>query len=427
MSFVKLSHPTKIVKATIELPLSKSISNRVLILQSLFQKINDVKYSDADDTLIMQKALKQKSGILYLKNAGTCMRFLAAYFASANCEVELHGEERMQQRPIKILVDALKNLGADVSYLKEEGFPPIKIKGKQLEGGKIIMDASVSSQYISALMLVAPTFTNGLEIELIGEINSKSYIEMTKNLMQDLGFDCSFIQNKIKIHHQPINYSTNQTPSYMIEPDWSSASYWYEIVALCNDAKILLKNLSIKSLQGDSVISEHMKNFGVETIETDEGILLKNINYKGVKTQSNHSSNHQIIKLINLINSPDLAPTLAVTASAKNIELNLTGLKNLKIKESNRLFSIQNELNKCGFNIEINDDSLKINSTANSRLQTSNLKFQTHNDHRIAMSFAALALLFDKIEIENPEVVEKSYPHFWDDLKLAGFVLQFNN
>ncbi|MEI6594284.1 MAG: 3-phosphoshikimate 1-carboxyvinyltransferase [Bacteroidota bacterium] len=427
MRTVRVTHPTKKVAATIQLPSSKSISNRVLILQAISgNNIALENISTADDTLIMQSALFQKTGIIDVKNAGTCMRFLTAYFASINCEVELQCDERMKLRPIKILVNALRDLGADISYLQEEGFPPLKIKGKQLDGGNIKMNASVSSQFISALMLVAPIFKNGLEIELTEEISSRSYIEMTANLINRFGFDCSFIKNKITIQHQPINQSTKQPITFSIEQDWSSAAFWYEIVALSEDAEILLKDLSLKSLQGDCIISEYMKVFGVETIETDEGIVLKKFNH-GDTEQQRHKSTHQPInQSTNLSNTLDLAPTLTVTAAAKNIETELSGLKNLKIKESNRLQSLETELKKCNFNIVAKDDSLIIHSTSNTKLQTSNSKLQTYNDHRLAMSFAPLALLFDDVMIENPDVVEKSYPHFWEDLKLAGFELEFN-
>jgi 3-phosphoshikimate 1-carboxyvinyltransferase len=417
MRTVRVTHPTKKVAATIQLPSSKSISNRVLILQAISgNNIALENISTADDTLIMQSALFQKTGIIDVKNAGTCMRFLTAYFASINCEVEMQCDERMKLRPIKILVDALRDLGADISYLQEEGFPPLKIKGKQLDGGNIKMNASVSSQFISALMLVAPIFKNGLEIELTEEISSKSYIEMTANLMTSLGFDCTFINNKITINNQAYKQSNNQNLTYQIEQDWSSAAFWYEIVALSEDAEILLKDLSLKSLQGDCIISEYMKVFGVETIETDEGVLLRKIK----------SSNHQIIKSFNLLNTLDLAPTIAVTAAAKNIETELSGLKNLKIKESDRLKSLETELKKCNFNIVAKDDSLYIKQNAINYQPSTISLFQTYNDHRLAMSLAPLALLFDDVMIENPDVVEKSYPHFWEDLKLAGFELEFN-
>ena len=448
MRTVRVSHPTKKIKAIIDLPASKSISNRALILQAISEnKIELENISTADDTLIMLNSLLQKSGTVNVKNAGTCMRFLTGYFASTNCEIELQCDDRMKLRPIKILVDALRNLGADISYLNEEGFPPLRIKGKQLDGGKIKMDASVSSQFISALMLIAPTFKKGLEIDLIGEISSHSYIKMTEKLMKNFGFDCSFIENKITVKNQPINQSTIQPITYSIEQDWSSASYWYEIVALCDDAEILLKNLSLKSLQGDSIVCEYVKYLGVESIETDEGICLRKFNRKDAKTQTDNlfvssssslnddvgqdvedqSTNQLINQSTNLSNTPDLAPAIAVIASATNAEVKLSGLKNLKIKESDRLQALETELKKCGFSVNAKDDSLFIHPISNFQLPTSNIRFETHNDHRLAMAFAPLAILFDKVIIENPDVVEKSYPTFWSDLKLSGFELEFNN
>jgi len=418
MKTVHITHPTKKVNVTIQLPSSKSISNRVLIIQALYKNIELKNLSTADDTIIMQNALPQKKGKINVKNAGTCMRFLTAYFASTNCEIELHGDERMKQRPIKILVDALKELGADITYINEEGFPPLKIKGKQLDGGKIKLNASVSSQFITALMLVAPTFHHGLEIELTDEISSKSYIEMTSKLMIHFGFECSFINNKILIPNTQINKSTNRQYLYQIEADWSSASYWYEIAALCSDAEILLKNLSLKSLQGDCMISEYMKYFGVKTIENDDGVLLKKV--KKTETQSNSSLNQSI----NLLSTPDLAPTLVVTSAVKNIPIEIFGLKNLKIKESDRLSALEIELKKCGFNIEANNDSLIIKQNLINHQLSAIKKIQTYNDHRIAMSLAPLALIFDEVIIENPDTIEKSYPNFWNDLKSARFVLK---
>ena len=435
MKTVRITHPTKKIKAQIELPASKSISNRALIIQALSsEKITLNNLSTADDTKLMQYALNADSSTIDIKNAGTCMRFLTAYFASTNCEVELRCDERMEDRPIKILVDALRELGAEISYLKKDGFPPLKIKGKQLEGGKIKLNASISSQYISALMLAAPIFKNGLEIELTGEVSSKSYIEMTVDLMNYFGFNCSFIENKIIIKNQPIIKSSN----YKIEQDWSAASYWYEIVSLSDEAEILLKGLSLKTLQGDSIISEYMKKFGVDTLEKDEGILLKKFNHREIETQNENvfvssslslrtESRNENKSSTNLSNTLDLTPTLAVTAAAKNVLTQLSGLKNLKIKESDRLQSLKVELTKCGFDIEANDDSLHIkHHTINIQSSTIN-RFQTYNDHRMAMAFAPLALIFDEVLIENPDVVEKSYPHFWSDLALAGFELVFNS
>ncbi len=411
MSSLRVTHPSKKVHASINLPSSKSISNRALILQSLFENYVELhNLSTADDTAIMQNALVNKSNIINVKNAGTCMRFLTAYFACKKGEVELHGEERMYQRPIKILVEALQQLGADISYLGEEGFPPLKINGKQLDGGKITVDASMSSQYITSLMLVAPTFKNGLTIHLAGENNSYSYINMTAELMKLFGFEIMFNNQTI---HIPQHFATSRPYpfKYAIETDWSAASYWYEIAALSDECEILLNGLSLKSLQGDAIIAEYIKAFDVETIVTEKGIVLQ-------------KNNHQIIELSNqlhLSNTPDLAPTLAVIAAAKNIDMKLLGLQNLNIKESDRLTALETELKKCGFTISIAENNSSLLTHQHSPIIAHSSLIKTYNDHRMAMAFAPLCLLFDDIEIENPEVVKKSYPRFWDDLKLAGF------
>jgi len=435
MKNYSVSHLTKKIQADISLPSSKSISNRALILNHFYELNIDLQnLSEADDTAIMLNALKQNAGIINLKNAGTCMRFLTAYFAcKENCEVELHGDERMQKRPIKILVEALKELGADITYLNEEGFPPLKIKGKKLSGGNISINADISSQFISALMLVAPSFESGLNIKLNGEIFSHSYIEMTAKLMIKFGFDVSFNGSELAIikssnhqiihslthsltHSLPHSFTHSLPHSFTVEPDWSAASYWYEIAALSNSCNILLKGLHMESLQGDEIISDLMSDFGVETIHHDEGILLQK-NHQIIKTTitSSEVDKHQI----NLASTPDLLPALAVTAAVKNSSAKFTGLKNLRIKESDRLNALETELKKCGFDVAIQNDTLKINTVFNFQLSTFN--FNTYNDHRMAMAFAPLALIFDKVEIENADVVEKSYPQFWNDLKKAGF------
>ena len=429
MKNYSVSHITKNIQADISLPSSKSISNRALILNHFYELNIDLQnLSEADDTAIMLNALKQNAGIINLKNAGTCMRFLTAYFAcKENCEVELHGDERMQKRPIKILVDALKELGADITYLNEEGFPPLKIKGKKLSGGTISINADISSQFISALMLVAPSFESGLNIKLNGEIFSHSYIEMTAKLMIKFGFDVSFNGSELAIikssNHQIIHSLTHSlTHSFTVEPDWSAASYWYEIAALSNSCNILLKGLHTESLQGDEIISDLMNDFGVETIHHDEGILLQK-NHQIIKTNvtSSDLEKHQI----NLASTPDLLPALAVTAAVKNSSAKFTGLKNLRIKESDRLNALETELKKCGFDVMIEKDTLKINPVFN--FQFSSFNFNTYNDHRMAMAFAPLALIFDKVEVENADVVEKSYPQFWNDLKQAGFEISLAN
>jgi 3-phosphoshikimate 1-carboxyvinyltransferase len=416
MTSACVAHRTKAVHTTVTLPASKSISNRVLILEQLSPgSIILDNLSRADDTLIMREALRQTTGVINVKNAGTCMRFLAAFFAGReNCMIELHGDERMVKRPLKPLIDALIQLGADIAYLKEEGFPPLRINGKRLAGGKVTIDASLSSQYITALMLIAPSFSSGLTLELSGEISSRSYIMMTVRLMQQLGFTVSVQADMIYV--APL---TARLPEvhYTVEPDWSAASYWYEIAALSKDANILLRNLQETSLQGDAVIATYMRMFGVCTTYTEEGAALSKYN-SDVKAAGEEQ--------IQLSSTPDLAPALAVTAAATHTPLTLTGLHNLPIKESDRLAALERELKAFGFCVEAGKDFLAIYPTPGMLNKNRHSAVSTYNDHRIAMAFAPLALLFDTVEIEAPDVVEKSYPQFWEDLSQAGFELTEN-
>lgn len=434
MKVITLSHPTKKIKGTIVLPASKSISNRVLILKHVLGSTTELQnISEADDTVLMQMALAKGNGTIHLKNAGTCMRFLTAYFAATeNSEVTLLCDERMEKRPIDELVTALQQLGAEITYLNKQGYPPLQIKGKQLNGGHVSISAQASSQYVSALMMIAPLCKTDLTIELTGEITSAPYIDMTVKLMQEFGINIVQENSKFEIRNSktPVRLSSskpfpedivsrdasmNSAGQYTIEGDWSAASYWYEMVALSDDAEVFLPNLSLNSLQGDSLIAEYMKQFGVETIIVDNGILLKNNGKR--KTENGKQKTD-----LDLTDTPDLAPTLAVTAAAKNTQLTLTGLQNLIIKESNRLQALETELSKLGVDIISTEDSLSINlQTSNIKPQTSNIA--TYGDHRMAMAFAPLALLFETITIEHPEVVEKSYPHFWDDLTRMGFIL----
>ena len=421
MKTVRLSHPTKILNGTINLPASKSMSNRALILQHVIGSTIELQnLSTADDTLIMQQALQQGSGIIYVKNAGTCMRFLTAYFAAKqNCDVQLLCDERMEKRPIAALVNALTQLGANITYLKEEGFPPLNIKGKQLNGGNIKISATTSSQFVSSLMMIAPLCKTDLTIELVEGITSQPYIDMTGEMMQNFGIDIvkqnSNFEFRKKIQPQKSKISILNS-QFVIESDWSAASYWYEMVALSKDAEITLPHLSLKSLQGDCVIAEHMKKFGVETIEIENGIILK----KYIKCAVNSQPNE-----INLVHHPDLAPTLAAVITSSNSQTNLIGLQNLAIKESNRLQAITTELTKLGLDITSTENALLINFNPSiSTIQHQPPHIATYSDHRMAMAFAPLALVYDEIVIENPDVVEKSYPHFWDDLKTVGFKVE---
>jgi 3-phosphoshikimate 1-carboxyvinyltransferase len=415
MKVIALSHPTSTLNASIHLPASKSISNRALILNAVTGNttlINNL--SEADDTVLMQSVLLSNETTFNLKNAGTCMRFLTAYFAAnPGKEVTLLCDERMEQRPIHSLVEALRQLGADITYLNKKGFPPLAIKGKQLSGGIIRLNASESSQFTSALMMIAPLLSEPLTLQLQGDISSEPYLKMTAAVMRLFGLETTIDLPYIHLTSQISNLESQ----ILIEPDWSSASYWYEIVALSKDARIDLPGLSIRSLQGDAIIAQHMIGFGVETIETDLGITLK-------KTSPLKQQN----LILDLTHCPDLAPALAVTAAACNRNTTLTGLKNLAIKESNRLLALHTELTKLGFDITITDDELCVKERPQSAVSGSQLsipksQISTHGDHRLAMAFAPLALVFPSISVEQPEVVEKSYPHFWEDLKTVGFTI----
>lgn len=438
MKAVRVISPKQPIKCSIDLPASKSIANRALILQAILPNISLKNISEADDTLLMQSALNSDASEIHLKNAGTCMRFLTAYFASIEGrKVRLTCDERMKERPIKTLVDALRELGADITYIEKEGYPPLAIQGKKLLGKSIKMHANESSQFISALMLIGPSIDNGLEIILEGDISSLDYIEMTAKLMREFGLDVHFENNKITIRHS--NPSNTKSLEYSIEADWSSAAFWYQMAAMSEDSQITINGLSLESLQGDKIIATLLSN-QVETKTISSDIVIHSINSK-INNQKT---------TINLKNQPDLAPALTVCLAAVGIEAKIEGLENLKIKESNRLQALHDELNRLGFAINIDGDSLEIKKSGNTipstplrvtesvnqqpnnsttklshNQQIKNLKIKTYKDHRMAMAFAPLALVFGEVIIENPDVVEKSYPHYWDDLKKAGFGLEF--
>ncbi len=394
---ILVSHSSKKINVSINLTTSKSESNRVLIIQKILNnsfKINNL--STSNDTKILIELLKSKRSVLDVGDAGTTMRFLTAFFASQQREVIITGSERMQQRPIKILVEALNQLGSAISYLKKNGFPPIKInKSEKLIGGEIELDGSVSSQYISALLLVAPTFKNGLTINFIGKIVSKPYIKMTINIMHYFGADVTWQGNKISVKntvYQPKNFS--------IEADWSAAAYWYSIAALSENASIEIIGLKENGLQGDSYVVELYKFFGVETTFTENGIRITKTN----------KIDKKYIPEVNFEDFPDLAQTFAVTAAALNFSVKLTGLSTLRIKETDRVYALQKELINCGFKVAIKNDDLII-SPSKDKVLVENKIINTHNDHRMAMAFAPLALFFP-ITINDEEVVEKIISKF---------------
>ena len=384
---------------------SKSETNRLLLLKALYPNIVIENASNSDDSEVMNSALTSNNQTIDVHHAGTAMRFLTAYFASQESKsVLLTGSSRMKERPIKILVVALKQLGAEIEYHENDGFPPIKITGQKLNSSRVSLPANVSSQYISALLLIAPSLQNGLELELIGEITSASYINMTLKLLQEIGVNTSFVGNLIIVKPK----SQDPTPkTIIVESDWSSASYFYSIIALSKEGtKIELSSFKENSLQGDAVLATIYEQMGVETHFEDGKI----------KLIKNAKPINQNLKL-DLNSAPDIAQTIAVTAFGLGISCELIGLQTLKIKETDRLEALQNELLKLGASISITNDSLQIEPTNSIN---SNQNISTYNDHRMAMAFAPLALKTN-INIENAEVVSKSYPNFWSDLKKVGF------
>ena len=395
--------PQKEIK--IQIGGSKSESNRLLILKGQFPNISIENLSKSDDTNVLQNGLKVLKGTVDVHHAGTAMRFLTAYFAAREgADIILTGSQRMRERPIGILVEALKKMGADIEFLMEEGFPPLNIRGRTLLKNEVSVQSDVSSQYISALMLIAPMLPKGIQISLEGETVSKPYVEMTLSLLEQLGIKVSFNTNEINIP------STSQIKNtkIMIESDWSSASYFYSLVALSKD----LANFSKNSLQGDAVLSTIYENLGVRT--------RFNVAEKSISLSKETVQLPDIMDL-ELSNSPDLAQTVAVSCFGLGIGCRLTGLQTLKIKETDRLSALKTELSKLGANVQIGNNFLQLEKSSHIR---PNVSVETYQDHRMAMAFAPLAIKTNLV-IENAEVVSKSYPNFWNDLKKTGISCEF--
>lgn len=433
---VKLSYSKIKPNSEIVITGSKSETNRLLLLQALCPNLTLANTSNSDDSEVMLKALQlhksqisnPKSQIINVHHAGTAMRFLTAYFAiQPNSEVILTGSSRMKERPIHILVEALNNLGAQISYEEKVGFPPIRIIGTELQQSEVSIEANTSSQFISALLLIAPKLKNGLQLHLKGEITSLPYIKMTLALLNEIGVNTSFENKTITI--QPITHKLQPT-TITVESDWSSASYFYSIVALSEiGTQITLSNYKKNSLQGDAVLSEIYKDFGVETVfNENKTITISKVNVNIKSETDNRQPTTYNLKprtynpqlKYNLNNSPDIAQTIAVTCFGLGISCELTGLHTLKIKETDRLQALKNELEKLGASVVISDESLVLKSNADIR---ENGTVKTYQDHRMAMAFAPLALKTSLI-IEDAEVVSKSYPSFWEDLKTCGIAVK---
>ncbi|MCI4670404.1 MAG: 3-phosphoshikimate 1-carboxyvinyltransferase [Bacteroidia bacterium] len=400
---ISLSQSAPKLDAKIPLPSSKSESNRALIIQALSQEeIVLENLAEARDTQTMIRLLNDSEGhVLDVLDAGTTMRFLTAYFSATGRDQILTGTPRMCQRPIGVLVDALRELGAEIDYWKQEGFPPLHIisKGSKMQGGKISMPGNISSQFISAILMIAPTLEGGVQLELEGKITSKPYIDMTRALMARFGIDSKWDGNSIHVSEGQYKGGT-----YGIEGDWSAASYWYSMVAQSKGGKLEIHGLRKNSIQGDSSIVELSKHFGVETTYTDQGLSL-------VKTNQELPSSLEI----DFSTFPDLAQTIAVMGAALGVELSMTGLHTLRIKETDRIAALENELEKMGVETESSEDSLKVKG----RIQKSAL-INTYDDHRMAMAFAPLVMSLPSISIKEPSVVDKSYPSFWKHMELTG-------
>ena len=408
MSFL-VEHPSSKINHSFNISGSKSESNRLLILKYIFKNIKIENLSNSDDTIVLKNYLESNSNLIDVHHAGTAMRFLTAYLAiQNNNSFQITGSKRMQNRPIKILVDALNILGADINYLDKIGYPPLKINGKMLLGGEISLSSDVSSQYISALMLIASSLKNGLVITLEGSVTSRPYIEMTSSILNRVGIKSSFKENKISIQSVKLLEKSIQK----VESDWSSLSYFYSIVALSKYSELNIGSYNINSIQGDKKLVEIYQNFGVQTSFLNDIITIK-------KTESKDLN--KSLKL-DLSDTPDIAQTIAVTCFGLGLSCDLHGLHTLKIKETDRLEALKVELTKMGAIVSITKDSFHL--TKSSEIK-SNITIETYNDHRMAMAFTPLAI-FKPIIINNPDVVSKSFPDFWDHLKGMNFLISKN-
>ncbi len=398
------------LNASINLPSSKSISNRALVINAMAGgNSHPNNLSDCDDTEVIIAALKDMPDVINIKAAGTAMRFMTAYLSATQGEHTITGTERMQNRPISVLVDALRYLGADISYDKKEGYPPLHIKGKPLDGGHLEVVGNVSSQYISALLMIGPILRDGLELKLTGEIASRPYIDLTLWTMNEYGAQAEWTDvDTITVKPQPYH----EVSGYTIENDWSASSYWYEMMALNGnpESKIKLEGLMDNSKQGDSVVKYIFSLLGVKS-EFESRDCLSSVTLKAHRCLLPRFD-------YDFTGSPDLAQTIVVACCALGVKFKFTGLASLKIKETDRIEALKTELKKVGYVIYDKNDNTLIwdGETCKPTFEP----IDTYEDHRMALAFAPLAFKFKQIEINNPEVVSKSYPHYWEDLKKVG-------
>lgn len=404
-----ISTNNKKLSGTIELPTSKSISNRVQIINALaYSPFPVANLSESDDTKVMCQVLESNTNKFDIGHAGTAMRFLTAFLSKIVGEWEITGSARMQQRPIKILVDALNKLGARIEYINNEGYPPLRIFGSNLKGGKLELDGSISSQYISALLMIAPTIENGLELTLTNKITSASYIDLTLKLMAQFGIQYQWKGNVITIKEQ-----SYQVIPFTVEADWSGASYWYQMAVLADETNILLQGLELNSLQGDCSQAKWFEDFGIQSTQEGNAVRL---------TKTGKELPNKYVQ--NFVENPDIAQTFAAMCVCKQIPFHFSGLETLKIKETDRINALIVELEKLGANLyEPKHGELVWDGVLNMEKFNSNVEIDTYHDHRMALAFAPIALSNGNITINDPMVITKSYPNFYNDLKKVGFTV----
>ncbi len=404
---MKLIAPDNYIGDTVEVPTSKSIANRLLIIQALAQSGDVLGLSEAKDTQILKQVLQSLPSVIDVGHAGTSFRFLTAFLAIQNGVFTLTGSDRMKERPIGILVNALRELGADITYLEKEGFPPLQISGTQLSSTGIIVNANISSQYITALMLIGPYLPSGLEITLKGELVSLPYLKMTANLMRSCGVEVSIDGNQITIPSGKYQFT-----SLAIEKDWSAIAFWYEWVAINKTEHLLIKDVKSESIQGDREVAYIFEELGVQSYFDTDGL---------------HLSFHPVQKkkqvlVFDLNDTPDLAQPLIVTLAAQQQKAEIKGLSTLKNKETDRGLALKQELSKFGVEMEVHDDRITI--AGNQELIKPSEAIKSYEDHRMAMAFAPLVAMVKELDIENPKVVEKSYPSYWEVFSRLGLDIE---
>jgi len=402
----KITHPTKKIHSVLNLPFSKSISNRILIIRALCKEsFNIENLSNSDDTKVLQNALQQNETEIYVGHAGTSSRFLTAYLANKKGSYVLKGSDRLHERPIGILVESLKELGAKIEYLEKPNCLPLKIDGQTLNGGKIEIDGSISSQFISALLMIAPTLKNGLEINIVGDLVSRPYVQMTLNLMEQCGINYSWQENSITIASQ-----LYKGQEFTVEADWSAVAFHYQIAGLAKQSKLVLKGLFKDSVQGDQAIIDVMEPIGLKHV-----FMKPMFHIIKAFAQTQHLE-------FDFNKCPDLAQAVTVYCAAKGIAGTFTGLQTLKHKETDRIQALKNELKKVGVLVQpIGEDGLNVRGQIDLKAKP---VFDTYKDHRMAMCLAPLALVLEEVVINEPEVVSKSYPTYWEHLRDMGFVIE---